>query len=121
VPTVAFLLAADTPPGGGMGGIVVPLVLVMLVFYFIVIRPQSRERKHREAQLAALKKHDKVVTNAGIHGTVVEAQGDVIVLRVDEKNNVRMRFSKSAIWQVLTGDEEKKPVPERPEPTESAS
>ena len=78
----------------------VPLLLVGLIFYFIVIRPGSRERKQREAQIKALKKHDKVVTNAGIHGTVVALDEDTVTLRVDEKNNVRMRFSRSAIWQV---------------------
>jgi preprotein translocase subunit YajC len=85
----------------------VPILLVMLIFYFIVMRPASRERKAREAKLAALKKHDRVVTNAGIHGTVVALEDDAVVLRVDDKNNVRIRFSRAAIWQVLTPGEGK--------------
>lgn len=97
------ILAADQ---GGAGSLLIPLLLVGLIFYFIVIRPQSKERKQREAQLKSLKKHDKVVTNAGIHGTVVALEEDVVTLRVDEKSNVRIRFSRSAIWQVLTGEEE---------------
>ena len=66
-----------------------------MIFYFIVIRPGSKERKQREAQLKALKKHDKVITNAGIHGTVVALDEDTVDLRVDEKNNVRIRFSRA--------------------------
>jgi preprotein translocase subunit YajC len=89
----------------------VPLVLVGLVFYFIVIRPSSKERKQREAQLKSLKKHDRVVTNAGIHGTVVALEDDTVTLRVDEKNNVRMRFSRTAIWQVQADEESKKEKP----------
>jgi preprotein translocase subunit YajC len=96
------LLAAS---GGSGLDFFVPLVLIFLVFYFIVIRPGSKERKEREAKVRALKKHDKVVTNAGIHGTVVGLEDDAVVLRVDDKNNVRIKFSRAAIWQVLTGDE----------------
>jgi preprotein translocase subunit YajC len=96
--------------GGGMGSFLLPMVLVFLIFYFIVIRPSSRERKQREAQLSALKKHDRVVTNAGIHGVVVALEDDAVILRVDDKNNVRMKFSRAAIWQVL-GAEEQSPTP----------
>jgi preprotein translocase subunit YajC len=85
----------------------VPLLLVLLIFYFIAIRPASKERKQREAQLAAIKKHDRVVTNAGIHGVVVGLEDDTVVLRVDDKNNVRVRFNRAAIWQVLGAAEEK--------------
>ena len=70
-----------------------------------MIRPGSRERKEREAQVKALKKYDKVVTNAGIHGTVAALDDDTVTLRVDEKNNVRIRFSRQAIWQVLGAEE----------------
>ena len=88
-------------------GFLIPLLLVGLIFYFIVIRPGSKERKQRESQIKSLKKHDKVVTNAGIHGAVVALDDDTVTLRVDDKNNVRVRFSRTAIWQVQAGDEEK--------------
>lgn len=91
--------------GDSASGMLVPLVLVGLVFYFIVIRPSSKERKQREQQLKTLKKHDRVITNAGIHGTVVALEDDTVTLRVDEKNNVRMRFSRTAIWQVQSDEE----------------
>lgn len=105
MPATTFQILAQQQ-GGGLGSLVIPLVLVGLIFYFIVIRPQSKERKEREAQLKALKKHDKVITNAGIHGTVVALDEETATLRVDEKSNVRIRFSRSAIWQVLTAGEE---------------
>jgi preprotein translocase subunit YajC len=101
------ILAADGVSGTGF---LIPLLLVGLIFYFIVIRPQSKERKQRETQLKAIKKHDKVVTNAGIHGVVVALDEDTVTLRVDDKNNVRMRFSRSSIWQIQTDDESAKPT-----------
>ena len=94
-------LAQD--PGGG--SFFIPIILVFLIFYFLVIRPSSKERKDREAQVAALKKHDKVITNAGIYGTVMALEDDAVVLQVDDKNNVRVKFSRAAIWQVLGGED----------------
>ena len=115
--TSSLLFLAADAQGSPFGGIALPLMLVMVVFYFIVLRPQSKERKQRAGQLAALKKHDKVITNAGIHGTVVDVHADIVVLKVDDKNNVRMRFSKSSIWQVLSPDDAQKPLPEQVDPS----
>ena len=97
------VLAAD---GGGdlLGGLLMPAAIVFGIFYFLVIRPQSRERRKREAQVKAIKKHSKIITNAGIYGTVVGMDDETVTLRVDEKNNVRMKFSRAAVWQVLDGD-----------------
>jgi preprotein translocase subunit YajC len=91
---------AEGGQGGGIVDLLFPLALVFLIFWFLVIRPASRERKQREAAVKGVKKHDKVVTNAGIHGTVMSADDETVVLRVDDKNNVRIRFSRAAIWQV---------------------
>ena len=97
-------LAAE--PGWGSSPLI-PILIVAAIFYFLVIRPQSRERKEREAKIQGVQKHTKVITNAGIHGTVVATDEDTVTLRVDEKNNVRIKFSKAAIWQVLDAQEGK--------------
>ena len=108
------LLPVLAQDGGGdfLGGMLVPLAIVFGIFYFLVIRPASKEKKERESKLKSLKKHDKVVTNAGIHGTVMSLDDDTMTLRVDDKNNVRMKFSRAAVWQVVTpgSDEESKPA-----------
>ena len=52
-----------------------PFILMFIIFYFIVIRPQSNERKKHENQLANLKQGDKVLTRGGIYGTISGFQG----------------------------------------------
>ena len=101
--TLATMLAADQPQGGGVDMLVM-IGMVFLIFWFLVIRPGSKERKQREAAVKSLKKNDRVVTNAGIHGTVVGLEDDAVTLRVDDKNNVRIKFSRAAIWQVEATD-----------------
>ena len=98
--TLLTILAADEGQAGGPDMLIM-IGLIFLIFWFLVIRPQSKERKEREAAVGNLKKNDKVVTNAGIHGTVVGLEDDAVMLRVDDKNNVRMKFSRAAIWQVV--------------------
>ena len=48
---------------------------MFLIFYFIIIRPQSNERKKHEDELINLKQGDKVLTRGGIYGTIIGFQG----------------------------------------------
>lgn len=52
-----------------------PFILMFAIFYFIIIRPQSKERKAHENQLANLKPGDKILTRGGIYGTITAFQG----------------------------------------------
>jgi preprotein translocase subunit YajC len=67
------LLALMTPAPGGnpLTGFLVQIVLIIAIFYFIVIRPQQRQRSKHEQALRELKKGDEIVTAGGIIGEVV--------------------------------------------------
>jgi preprotein translocase subunit YajC len=89
-------------PGGGGTQLVTMLVtfgLIIVVFYFLVIRPQNKKKKDAQKMLENIKKGDRVVTIGGMHGYVESARDDAVVLKVDD--NVKIKFSKSAISQVL--------------------
>jgi preprotein translocase subunit YajC len=90
------------------------MVLVFGVFYLLVWRPQSKKRKDEEKKrqdmLTSLQKSAHVVTIGGIHGIVASVGEDEVVLKIDEKSDVRMHVSRSAIHRVIgpEGEEEKK-------------
>lgn len=44
------------------------------IFYFILWRPQARQRKQHEATIQSLRKGDEVVTSGGVIGEVVHIQ-----------------------------------------------
>ena len=95
---------ADSSPmaqffGGGMS-FPVMMGLMFAILYFMVIRPQSAERKKLQKQIEALKKGDKVLTSSGMFATVISIEADRAVLRIAGDTNVE--FAKSAITQVLT-------------------
>ena len=51
-----------------------PLVAIAAIFYFLLIRPQQKERKQIEAAIMALKRGDEILTAGGIIAEVVHIQ-----------------------------------------------
>jgi preprotein translocase subunit YajC len=98
-----------SPAGGGNGGgimSVLPLMIGMFaIMYFLIIRPQQKQRKDREALLAAVKKGDRVVTSSGIYGTVVGLSEHTVTLKVAEQ--VKLEFERSAIGRIVPAAGEK--------------
>lgn len=94
--------AGGAPVGGGGGLFFLPLIAVMFILMiFLSGRAQRAEKKKKQALLSSLKKHDRVQTIGGLLGTISEIRDDEVVLRVDDANNTRLHFAKSAIQQVV--------------------
>jgi len=102
---LANLLMAAPPPGGqqGGGGSFLPTILffvfMILIMYFFMIRPQTKRQKEHQNMLANLHKGDKVITSAGIHGTIAEIDDRTVVLQVSE--NTKIKIEKNAITAKL--------------------
>lgn len=86
-----------------------PMILIVAVFYFVMIGPERKARKKREAMLAAIKKGDKVLTTGGMFASVAAVNEDSITLQAAD--DVRLKFARSAIAQVLEveGSDSQKP------------
>jgi preprotein translocase subunit YajC len=91
----------ETTSGGGLGGMLPFLIIMVLFMWFMVFLPQRRERKRHAQMMGGMGKGDKVVTNGGIIGTVVEVRDGEVVIKVDESNNTKMRFLPDAIRGVV--------------------
>lgn len=96
-----FLLQA--PPQGGGTFQLVMLGGIILVFWFFMIRPQAKKAKEQKKFIDDIQKGDKVVTIAGIHGTVNKVNEDnTIQLEVSpgaylkiEKSSISLEWSKA--------------------------
>lgn len=75
-----------------------PYAVIFVIFYFLVFRPQKQKQEEAKAMLAAVKKNDQIITNSGIHGTVVNVKETTIVVRIDD--NARMEINKDAVATV---------------------
>ena len=61
-------------PGSGLATLL-PFLLIGVIFYFLIIRPQSKQKIQHDTMLAELKKGDKILTRGGLYGKVVNFQG----------------------------------------------
>ena len=112
--TSAFALAllAQAPDGGRstLLPFAFQIVAIFAIFYFVMIRPQQKQRKDHEERLRNLKRGDEVVTSGGIIGKVVHiaaptgegksaTMDDRITIKSDES---RLIVERGRIAKVLT-------------------
>ncbi len=106
---VDFAYAMAQAPNGGSGAVMTQLLFfaaIFAIFYFLLIRPQQRQKKEREAMLTSVKKGDRVVTASGLHGTVVGLNEQTMTLKVAD--SVKLDFDRSALGRIVRapGDKE---------------
>ena len=83
--------------GGGMSSIFgfLPIILIFAVLYFLMILPQQRRQKKHSQMLEQVKRGDRVVLGAGIHGIVSNVKEQTFLVKVAE--NTELEVDKSAV------------------------
>lgn len=99
---------AEQQPGGLLGSPIIMMVLIFGVMWLFFIRPQSKERKKMEEMRKALKKGDKIITTAGIIGTVTSIEDNSNIITVRTGSTTFIDFDKSAIVRVMNPEAEEK-------------
>jgi preprotein translocase subunit YajC len=104
------MLAFAAPPAGSQSGpqqnpliAFLPMILLVVVFYFILIRPQQQRAKQQAKMLEGLKSGDRVVTSAGIVGTVVTVKDKdrTVTLR---SGDAKFEVTKASITEIVPDD-----------------
>jgi len=109
------VFAQTSAPAAG-GSSLMPFLFqlgaIMAIFYFLMIRPQQKQRKALEAAILAMKKGDSVVTTGGVVGEVVhikesiddgkpsKGMDDLVTIRTGE---VKIVVERRAIARVASG------------------
>lgn len=70
--------------------------LMIVVFWMFMIRPQAKKAKKQKEYINNLQKGDKVVTIAGIHGTVNKVNDDSTLL-LETSPGSYIKIERSAI------------------------
>lgn len=92
--------AMGSPPQGSGGPAsfliqLLPMVAIFAIFYFLLIRPQQRQRRDRDEMLKSIKKGDRIVTQGGLIGTVVGLGGETVTIKIAD--SVRVECLRSAV------------------------
>lgn len=82
-------------------GPIAPLVLIFVVFYFLLIRPQQKQRKELHEMRKSLKRGDRIVTGGGIIGTVHRSREGEAEIEVDIAANVRVLMLRDSVSALL--------------------
>jgi preprotein translocase subunit YajC len=82
-----------------------PLALIGAAAWMLLIKPERDRMRKQQDVLSGLKKNDRVLTSAGIYGTVANVDRDAgrVTLRIDEAANVKIQVAISSIASVLEG------------------
>ncbi len=90
--TIYFFLQA----GGGTQQFIL-IGAMILVFWLFLLRPQAKKAKEQQKFSTAIEKGTKVVTIAGIHGTVSKVNEDGTTLQLEVSPGMYVKIEKSTI------------------------
>jgi len=91
---IYFLQATASKGFGGFN--LIFLGLIMVVFWLFFIRPQAKRAKTQKQFIADLDRGAKIVTIAGIHGTINKVNDDG-TLNIEVSPGSYLKIEKSAI------------------------
>lgn len=92
---------AEEGPAGLFGSPITMILMLGILFWFIVMRPQKKERDQRKQMLNTMSKGDKVVSVGGIHGKVVKINDKDKTVDVEVAPKQVMTFSRAAIQSLV--------------------
>lgn len=98
---LSILAAAQ---GSGVASLI-SIVLMFGILYFMMIRPQQKEQKRKDAMLSELATGDTVLTTSGFYGTVIDITDDTVIVEFGSNKNCRIPMQKAAIAAVEKADQ----------------
>ena len=103
---LSILVAADAGAAVASGGFtIIWMIVLFAVMYFLMIRPQQKEAKKKNAMLAELATGDTVLTTSGFYGTVIDITDDTVIVEFGSNKNCRIPMQKAAISAVEKPEE----------------
>lgn len=89
----------------GLAGYVLPILFMVVVFYFMLWRPQQKQKKARAEMLKNMAVGNRVKTIGGVYGRIAEIKDDTVTIETG-RDRVKIVFDRAAISTVEGGDAE---------------
>ncbi len=78
MPALSLLALLQAGGGSTLTPFLIQVVAIFAIFYFLLIRPQQKQRRQHEEALRNIKRGDEVVTAGGIVGEIVHIKEAVV-------------------------------------------
>jgi preprotein translocase subunit YajC len=101
---ISYLAATTASKGGFNPSSLILILVVVVAFYLLMIRPQQRRKQQAAQKQDNVQPGARVRTTAGMYATVVDVDGDDVVLEVAP--GIEVRYMKRAVMDVVSGPED---------------
>ena len=79
------------------------LLIFVLIFYFLLIRPQNKQRHTLNDMINNLKIGDKIITKGGIIAKISVIKENSLIIEVE--NNTKIEILKHAVVSLINDDQ----------------
>ncbi len=86
-----------------------PWIAIPVLMYFFMIRPSVNQQRQAQDRISKLKENDRVLTKAGIYGTIysIDKDKNVATIKIDEATNTKIDVTLSSIEVAIDESSEK--------------
>lgn len=92
--------------GSGMMVMVIYIVIIVVIGYFMMYRPNKKEKVRMATMLSEMEVGDTVLTTSGFYGEIIDITDDDVIVEFGNNKNCRIPMQKAAIVQVEKGSAE---------------
>lgn len=97
LPLLASLAALQLGGSNQIASMIFMYGAIFAIFYFVLIRPQQRQRKAHNALVEALKKGDEIVTAGGLVGEVMHIASSGTAGTVSMEDRITIKTGESKV------------------------
>lgn len=83
-----------------MGIIIMYVVVLGAMMYFLVMRPQKKERQKQEELMNSIAVGDTILTTSGFYGVIIDMTDEDVIVEFGSNKNCRIPMQKAAIVRV---------------------
>jgi preprotein translocase subunit YajC len=84
------LFAETAQQKGSIFSAILPFLLIFVIFYFLLIRPQQKQRSKHQDFLSKLKEGDEVITTSGIIGIIKKIVEQAVYLEISKGVEIKV-------------------------------
>ena len=102
--TTATTTDGTTTEGTSAWFWIIYIVIIGAFMYFMVIRPNKKQKKEQQELFNSMAIGDSVLTTSGFYGTIIDLTDDTVIVEFGNNKNCRIPMSKQAIAQIEKPD-----------------
>lgn len=80
--------------------IIIYVVLIIGFMYFLMIRPQKKQKQKQQNLMQGMEVGDSVLTSSGFYGMIIDITDDTVIVEFGGNKNCRIPMQKEAIVDV---------------------